>query len=86
MLKVHESTISRRIDKLTKHLRKSILKSLGASGLDRRAAEELLEADVRDLAVNVSAHLRPASSSTGLGRDPTQETAGTAFHTKGEKS
>jgi RNA polymerase sigma-70 factor, ECF subfamily len=53
MLGVHESTISRKLDKLAKSLRKEIVASMVRQGIDRRGAEEALEADVRDLRVNI---------------------------------
>ena len=56
-LSVHESTISRKLDKLARALRKQIVASLARRGMDRRQAEEALEADVRDLRVNVRARL-----------------------------
>ena len=52
-LSVHESTISRKLDKLAKSLRKQILAALGRRGLSRRQAQEALEVDVRDLRVNI---------------------------------
>ncbi len=54
---VHESTISRRVEKLTRALRKKILEGLKQRGLTRRQAEEALESDVRDVMVDVRAHL-----------------------------
>jgi RNA polymerase sigma-70 factor, ECF subfamily len=56
-LSVHESTVSRKIERLMKDLRKQILKNLVKLGLSRRQAEEALAADVRDLAVDVRASL-----------------------------
>ena len=56
-LSVHESTISRRIEKLTKLIRKQILRNLVAEGMTRRQAEEALTADVRDLAVDIRGSL-----------------------------
>jgi RNA polymerase sigma-70 factor (ECF subfamily) len=53
MLGMHESTVSRRLDKVTARLRKQIVGLLGKEGVPRRAAEEMLELDVRDLGVNV---------------------------------
>jgi RNA polymerase sigma-70 factor, ECF subfamily len=53
MLGVHESTISRKVDKLASSLRKKILASLMQQGLGRREAEEALDVDVRDLRVNI---------------------------------
>jgi RNA polymerase sigma-70 factor (ECF subfamily) len=52
-LHVHESTISRKVDKLTKSLRKRILAGLSRQGMSRRQAEEAMEVDVRDLRVNL---------------------------------
>jgi RNA polymerase sigma-70 factor, ECF subfamily len=56
-LSVHESTISRKVEKLTKGLRKQIMKNLVGKGLSRRQAEEALSADVRDLALDIRASL-----------------------------
>jgi RNA polymerase sigma-70 factor (ECF subfamily) len=52
-LAVHESTISRKLDKLNKAVRKRILSVLESKGMRRRQAEEALEVDVRDLQVDV---------------------------------
>src|SRR5499427_605401 len=53
MLGVHESTISRKLDKLAKSLRKQIVTALARAGMSRRQAEEALEVDVRDLQVDI---------------------------------
>jgi RNA polymerase sigma-70 factor (ECF subfamily) len=53
MLSVHESTISRKVDKLAKSLRKKILAGMMQQGMARRQAEEALEVDVRDLQVDI---------------------------------
>ena len=53
MLGVHESTISRKLDKLAKSLRKQIMAVLVREGMSRRQAEESLEVDVRDLQVDI---------------------------------
>jgi RNA polymerase sigma-70 factor (ECF subfamily) len=53
MLGVHESTISRKIDKLAKSLRKQILAGMMRRGMARRQAEEALEVDVRDLQMDI---------------------------------
>lgn len=53
MLGVHESTISRKVDKLGKSLRKKILMGMMQQGMGRRQAEEALEVDVRDLQINI---------------------------------
>ncbi|HXM23649.1 MAG TPA: sigma-70 family RNA polymerase sigma factor [Terriglobales bacterium] len=68
-LGVHESTISRKLDKLAKSLRKQILASLGRCGMSRRQAQEALDVDVRDLRVNIRSRLA-------------QETGGPAFSKK----
>ncbi|HWY57771.1 MAG TPA: sigma-70 family RNA polymerase sigma factor [Terriglobales bacterium] len=68
-LGVHESTISRKLDKLAKSLRKQILASLGRRGMSRRQALEALEVDVRDLRINIRSRLA-------------QETGGPAFSKK----
>jgi RNA polymerase sigma-70 factor, ECF subfamily len=62
-LSVHESTISRKVEKLTKQLRKQILKNLVKLGLSRRQAEEALTADVRDLGLDIRAGLAQDSLS-----------------------
>jgi RNA polymerase sigma-70 factor (ECF subfamily) len=54
---VHESTISRKLDKLAKSLRKQILNGLTQRGMSRRQAEESLDADVRDFQLNIRKHL-----------------------------
>lgn len=53
ILGVHESTISRKVAKLAKTLRKNILAGMMRQGMGRREAEEALEVDVRDLKVNI---------------------------------
>jgi RNA polymerase sigma-70 factor, ECF subfamily len=53
MLGVHESTVSRKVDKLAKSLRKKILAGMMQQGMARRQAEEALEVDVRDLRVDI---------------------------------
>jgi RNA polymerase sigma-70 factor (ECF subfamily) len=63
MLGVHESTISRKIDKLAKSLRKQIVAALGKRGMSRRQAEEALEVDVRDLQVDIRRSLTQESPS-----------------------
>ena len=69
LLGVHESTISRKIDKLAKSLRKQIVAALGRRGMSRRQAEEALEVDVRDLQLDIR-------------RSLAQETAAPAFSEK----
>src|SRR5271170_5656264 len=64
MLGVHESTISRRVDKLAKSLRKKILAAMMQQGMARRQAEEALEVDVRDLRVDIRRSLAQDSPAT----------------------
>lgn len=56
-LNVHESTTSRKLERAVKGLRGEIMAALRKKGMSRRQAEEALEADVRDLAVDVRASL-----------------------------
>jgi RNA polymerase sigma-70 factor, ECF subfamily len=62
MLGVHESTISRKIDKLAKSLRKQIVAALARRGMSRRQAEEALEVDVRDLQLDIRRSLAQETS------------------------
>lgn len=64
LLGVHESTISRRLDRLTQKLRQALLKQLERAGLSRRAAREALETDVRDIELNVRKLLQAAQETT----------------------
>src|ERR1700728_626301 len=74
MLGVHESTISRKVDKLAKTLRKKIIATLVRRGMSRRKAEEALEVDVRDLQVNIRWSLNQET--------PAQESSAPAFSEK----
>ena len=69
---VHESTISRRLEKLLKGLRKQVIAGLVSRGMNRGQAEEALEADVRYLQVDVTRKLqenRPAAFQQDKGSD-----------------
>jgi len=66
MLGVHESTISRKLDKLAKLLRKQILVALTQQGMSRRQAEEALETDVRDLQVDIRRSLAQETPSSAF--------------------
>lgn len=57
-LGTHESTVSRKLEKIAKNLRKKILANLVRAGMSRRQAEEALDVDVRDFTVNVRAALQ----------------------------
>lgn len=71
-LGAHESTISRKVEKIAKGLRKAILEGLRRRGLSERQAMEALESDVRDLRIDVRAKLA-------------QETRGSPFSERDEK-
>ena len=69
---VHESTISRRLEKLLKNLRKQVMAGLQARGMNRGQAEETLDSDVRYLVVDVRRRLqenRPAAFQRDKGLD-----------------
>jgi RNA polymerase sigma-70 factor (ECF subfamily) len=66
MLGVHESTISRKLDRLTKSLRKQILAGLVRRGMSRRQAEEALEVDVRDVQLDIQRKLAQESASAAF--------------------
>jgi RNA polymerase sigma-70 factor (ECF subfamily) len=53
MLGVHESTVSRRIDKVMRSLRSAVKRDLRRQGLSSRAAEESMQTDVRRLSVDI---------------------------------
>jgi len=57
MLNVHESTVSRRLEKITSALRKRIIVRLKKAGITKDAAEEMLDLDVRDLGIDVRSRL-----------------------------
>lgn len=74
LLRVHEATISRRVRRLTDDVRRRLLKQLEAGGMSRRAAQEALGTDPRDLTVNLRNLLQTSSDSaflqqTGPGKD-----------------
>jgi len=62
LLRVHEATISRRLKRLTADLRHQLLHNLQSGGLSRRAAEEALGTDPRDLEINLRALLQTSQS------------------------
>ena len=62
-LGVHESTVSRKVEKLTGALRKKIVDELAARGMSRRQAQEALDTDVRDMRVDVRTRLAQDTTS-----------------------
>lgn len=67
-LGVHESTISRKLGKITAGLRKQILSGLRQRGMSRRQAEEALEADVRDISLDIRGRLQETAARTFSGK------------------
>ncbi|HEX6879784.1 MAG TPA: sigma-70 family RNA polymerase sigma factor [Terriglobales bacterium] len=66
-LRVHESTISRKLERVTSGLRKAIRKELLAGGMSSRQADEMMQdLDVRDLNVNVRANLQQETGSNAF--------------------
>jgi RNA polymerase sigma-70 factor (ECF subfamily) len=61
---VHESTVSRRLKDLLDAVRKQVLGNLQTQGLSKRAAQEALEADPRDLDVNLKKLLQASQNET----------------------
>jgi len=53
VLGVHEATVSRKLRRVTEDARKQVLRNLQRNGLSKRAAEEVLGADPRDVEVNL---------------------------------
>ena len=62
LLGVHEATVSRKLKRLTTHLRERLLKSLQANGLSHRAAAEALGIDPRDLTLNLRELLQTSAA------------------------
>jgi RNA polymerase sigma-70 factor (ECF subfamily) len=57
ILGVHESTVSRRLDRLIKRLRSQITRRLRDKGMTLRQVEESLATDVRDLTLDLRSQL-----------------------------
>ena len=53
----HESTISRKVEKITAGIRKSILSGLMQRGMSRKEAEQTMEVEVTEVAVDVRRRL-----------------------------
>lgn len=77
VLGLHESSVSRRLDRLATGLRKRILAALRAQGLSHAQAAEALETDVRDIELNLRARLTQDSEAKtfhGSSKIPAQDT------------
>jgi RNA polymerase sigma-70 factor (ECF subfamily) len=64
ILNVHEATISRRLKRLIADLRKQLLHKLQSGGLSKRAAEEALGSDPRDLEINLRTLLQTSQTAS----------------------
>jgi RNA polymerase sigma-70 factor, ECF subfamily len=58
LLHVHEATVSRRLKRLTISLHKQLLRNLKSRGVSKRAAEEALGTDPRDVELNIRSLLQ----------------------------
>ncbi|MGD0790867.1 MAG: sigma-70 family RNA polymerase sigma factor [Terriglobales bacterium] len=76
-LGLHESSVSRRLDRLSTGLRKRILAGLRAQGMSHAQATEALETDVRDLQLNLRSRLtQDSGAKTFPGRQVSAQDAG----------
>ena len=53
VLHVHEATVSRKLKRVCEEIHKQVVKNLQSAGMSRRAADEALGADPRDLDLNL---------------------------------
>lgn len=71
LMRVHEATVSRKLRRAVEEIRKQVLRNLRQAGLSRRAAEEALAADPRDLDLNWKKLLQYSQANAFLERtDP----------------
>jgi len=78
-LGLHESSVSRRLDRLATGLRKRILAGLRAQGMSHAQATEALETDVRDMGLNLRSRLTQDPGATtfpGSRKVPAQDAGG----------
>jgi RNA polymerase sigma-70 factor, ECF subfamily len=76
-LGLHESSVSRRLDRLATGLRRRILAGLRAQGMSHAQAAEALETDVRDMGLNLRSRLTQDSATKpfpGNNKIPAQDT------------
>ena len=74
-LQVHEATISRRLKRLVADVREELVGNLQRSGLSKRAAEEALGADVRDLEINLRVLLQSSQIAAFYKKEDGEEEA-----------
>ena len=81
ILGLHESSVSRRLDRLATGLRKRILAGLRLQGMSHAQAMEALETDVRDIGLNLRSRLTQDSGAKTFpeGKVPAQD-AGKGSH------
>ena len=80
-LGLHESSVSRRLDRLSTGLRKRILAGLRIQGMSHAQATEALETDVRDLQLNLRSRLTQDSGGKPFpGRKVPAQDAGDGSH------
>jgi RNA polymerase sigma-70 factor (ECF subfamily) len=70
LLRVHEATVSRKLKRVTANIRKQLLRNLQSGGLSKRAAEEALGADPRDLDISLRSLLQYSQSATFSDQSP----------------
>ena len=71
--RVHESTISRKLERVTSGLRKRIRKRMIQAGMSARQADEAMQdVDVRDLRVNVHETLRQGAASAAFYKEKSE--------------
>jgi RNA polymerase sigma-70 factor, ECF subfamily len=73
LLRVHEATASRKLKRLTKTLRKRLIQQLHTMGLSKRAAEEAIGVDPRDLSIDVRNLLQSMPVKAFKDQEPSSE-------------
>ena len=68
IIRVHEATVSRRMQRLTARLREELLGRLQSNGMSRVAAEEAMGVDPRDIDINLRSLLQASRSETFSGK------------------
>lgn len=66
MLGVHESTVSRKLERVAASVRNAIVEALLRRGMSRAQAEEALETDVRDVDLDIRRRLSQETSSSAF--------------------
>ncbi len=79
-LGLHESSVSRRLDRLATGLRKRILAGLRTQGMSHAQATEALETDVRDIGLNLRSRLTQDSGAKAFpgGKVPAPDASDTS--------